>query len=392
MRYLDKNRLAKNIEARMAADIADGRVGGAGICVMQDGEEVYKGYFGVKTQAGREEIGDDTIFRLASMSKPITAVAALIQCERGLLSLDEPISRLLPDFAEMQVAVIEDDKMRVVGTSKTPLTVRHLLSHTNGLGTGPGCAMAAGPMTAEDMSDPAHAVAYHARTALEFEPGTAQFYSAFAAFDVVGRLVELTSGKSFAEFLKDEIFDPCGMKDTTFAPTAEQWTRFIGMHDRIPGAGQPNDPAVPGQSIDSPTTEGCVFEYFPTTQMMGGAGLAATLPDYVRFSEMLTAGGILDGKRILSPEWVRAMGTPTVPVEIMPDPIRWGLGVRVISADGYQMPKNCFGWSGAYGTHFWIDPDNRISAVYMKNCRYDGGAGAATAFLFEQDVYAAMKD
>ena len=134
-----------------------------------------------------------------------------------------------------------------------------------------------------------------------------------------------------------------------------------------------------------------VFEALPCAWCSGGAGLAATLPDYVCFAEMLRRGGRTEsGMEILPAELVRAAGTPTVPTSIMGDPQRWGLGMRVISSDGHWMPKGCFGWSGAYGTHFWVDPANDLIAVYMKNSRYDGGSGAVTAAHLEQDVYASF--
>jgi CubicO group peptidase (beta-lactamase class C family) len=135
-----------------------------------------------------------------------------------------------------------------------------------------------------------------------------------------------------------------------------------------------------------------IFENIPVTQCCGGAGLASTLDDYVIFGEMLTHGGTYHGLRILSPESVKKMGSVQVTDAIMPPPQQWGLGVRVITADNYQMPKDCFGWSGAYGTHYWSDPANKITAIYMKNSGYDGGSGALTSFLYEQDVYASFEE
>ena len=231
----------------------------------------------------------------------------------------------------------------------------------------------------EDRLDLAHVTEFLSHTCLAFEPTTYQYYSATAAFDVAARMVELTSGMPFDQFVEENIFRPCGMTDTTFAPTPEQWSRMIVMHNR-----------QDGKSVDAPTVPGCVFEDFPVTWFSGGAGLAATMPDYVRFAEMLCRGGVAEGGRVLSERLVQAMGTATVPETVMPKPQQWGLGVRVITGD-YQMPLGCFGWSGAYGTHFWVDPVNRITAVYMKNSRYDGGAGSRTSVLFEQDVYGAAE-
>lgn len=382
MKKLNKEKLEEAIRRRMAEDQADGRVGGAGICVMQDGQEIFKDYFGRKSYDKGEDMGDGdrVIFRLASMTKPITTVAALIQVDRGLLSLDQPISQVLPGFAHMYLGGFDDGHNLVrMGEARTPLTLQMLLNHTNGLGCMEVGNTQFGRMSREDRQDLAHVTEFLSHTCLSFEPTTYQYYSATAAFDVAARMVELTSGMPFDRFVEENIFRPCGMTDTTFAPTQEQWSRMVVMHNR-----------QDGKSVDAPTVPGCVFEDFPVTWFSGGAGLAATMPDYVRFAEMLCRGGVAEGGRVLSERLVKAMGTATVPETVMPKPQQWGLGVRVITGD-YQMPLGCFGWSGAYGTHFWVDPANRITAVYMKNSRYDGGAGSRTSVLFEQDVYGAAE-
>jgi CubicO group peptidase (beta-lactamase class C family) len=175
------------------------------------------------------------------------------------------------------------------------------------------------------------------------------------------------------------------MVNTTFIPTEEQWSRFIVMHSRREEDGH-------GISEDGATQPSCIFENFPITWFSGGAGLCSTLPDYVRFAEMLVNFGRLpDGTQLVPEELIREMGTPWVPFEVMPAWERWGLGVRVITDERHWLPVTTFGWSGAYGSHFWVDPVNKITAVYMKNSRYDGGAGSQTSIHFEQDVYACLE-
>ncbi len=386
MKQLDKKALAARLDARMAEDLAACRIGGAGICVIQGGEVLYKKYFGKKSFATGEALddsnGDRTVFRLASMTKPITAVAALIQVSRGLLDLDEPIEKWLPAFAEMNIGALDEKgDIVVTGRAKTKLTLRILLNHTNGVGSmAVGDKQMAG-MTKEDRQDIAHVVEYIGHSVLAFEPASAQMYSPVWAFDVVARMIELTSGMDYATFLQKNIFEPCGMVDTTFAPTDDQWTRMVAMHNRVEEDGV-------ARSVDHPMPEGCVFGDLPTTWFSGGAGLASTLPDYMRFADMLRRGGITaDGVRILPAEWVRAMGTTVIPEHIMPCGERWGLGVRVIMPIHPWMPADCFGWSGAYGTHFWVDPSNDLVAILMRNSAYDGGAGAAAACNLEKDVY-----
>lgn len=386
MKQLNSQLLAELLDKRMADDQADGRVGGAGLCVTQDGREVYKKYFGYKNQTDRIPMddGDSVIFRLASMTKPVTAIAVLIQVSRGLLDLDAPITNLLPQFSDMYVGALEDGKVVAKEPAKRLLTPRILLSHQNGLSAGE-IGNAQGLGTEEDRQDLEHVVNFFSTIKLDFQPTEAQMYSATAAFDVCARLVELTSGMPYNEFVKKEIFEPLGMLNTTFTPTENQWSRFITMHNRREEDGH-------GVSEDGATVSGCIFENFPLTWFSGGAGLCSTLPDYVKFAEMLVSGGKCpDGTQLVPEALIREMGTPWVPFEIMPAWERWGLGVRVITDERHWLPVTTFGWSGAYGSHFWVDPVHKITAVYMKNSRYDGGAGSQTSIHFEQDVYAALE-
>ncbi len=386
MTYINPQDMTARIDARVADDLANARIGGVGICVAQGGEIIYKKYHGIKSCATGEPLddanGDRTVFRLASMSKPITAVATLIQVSRGLLDLDEPIEKLLPAFAEMNIGALDENgNIILTGKAETKLTPRLLLNHTNGVGSLEVGAKQIANMTPAEMQDVPHVVECISRSVLAFEPGSAQMYSPVWAFDVLARLIELTSGQDYATFLRENIFEPLGMVDTTFAPTPEQWSRMIIMHGREEQDGV-------AHSVDFPMPEGCVFSNFPTTWSSGGAGLASTMHDYCLFADMLRRGGVsADGVRILPEALVREMGSYQVPEHIMPYGERWGLGVRVITAIHPWMPEGCFGWSGAYGTHFWIDPANDLSVVLMRNSSYDGGAGARFACNLEKDVY-----
>lgn len=389
MTYINPEQLAMRLEKRMAEDIADARIGGAGLCVMQGGKVLYKKYHGLRHYAAETpltaENGDSTMFRLASMSKPITAVAALIQVSRGAFDLDEPIERLLPAFSEMNIGELDEEgNIRIVGPARHKLTPRILLNHTNGVGSMPVGDKQFGAMTREDKQDIAHVVACIEKSVLAFEPTEGQMYSPVWAFDVIARMIELTSGVDYASFLKKNIFEPVGMPDTTFAPTDEQWSRMISMHNRVERV-EKDGKFVCGEV---PRPAGCVFEDFPVTWFSGGAGLASTLPDYVRFAEMLRRRGVTEsGERIVPAALIEEMGRTVIPEHIMPYGERWGLGVRVIMPTHPWMPAGCFGWSGAYGTHFWVDPTNDLTAVLMRNSAYDGGAGAVAACNFEKDVY-----
>ena len=388
MKYLNREKLTALLEKRTAEDMADGRIGGTGLCVMQDGKELYKAYNGKWSYEDDIPLtdgnGDGTIFRLASMTKPITAIATLIQVSRGKLGLDDPITELLPQFSDMWVGELKDGVVVAKEPAKKLLTPRMLLSHQNGLHAG-DLGNRQGIGNDEQRQDLTHVVDYFSTIKLDFQPTEAQMYSPTAAFDVCARLVEITSGMDYNTFVTKEIFEPLGMANTTFIPTEEQWDRFIKMHTRTEADGV-------GVSGDGPTHPGCIFEDFPLTWFSGGAGLCSTLPDYVKFAEMLVNGGKLpDGTQLVPEELIRDMGTPCVPFEVMPAWERWGLGVRVITDERHWLPVTTFGWSGAYGSHFWVDPVNHITAVYMKNSRYDGGAGSQTSIHFEQDVYACLE-
>ena len=381
MRKLNAEKLNALVDARVNADIESGKVGGAALCVVQDGEILLHKTYGYQNATTKEPLREDAMYRLASMTKPITAVAALIAEEQGLLSIDDELCKYIPAYAHMKIGHVEEGKAVYDKDAETPITIKHLLSHTSGIGTLEIGDLAWAQMPADKAQTPEGVMDWFADKMIAFEPYTAQWYSPVVAFVAVARIIEIVSGMDYNAFLKKYLLDPLGMNDTTFAMTEEQKARMIAMHNYTEEQG---GFAVP-KSVET------IFENIPVTQYCGGAGLAATLDDYVKFGEMLTHGGTLGGVRILSPESVNKMGSVQVTDAIMGPPQQWGLGVRVITAE-YQMPIGCFGWSGAYGTHYWSDPENKITAIYMKNSGYDGGSGALTSFLYEQDVYASFEE
>lgn len=375
MKKLNPDLLKQNIEKRIKADVECGRVGGAAVKVMQNGETLYRADFGYSDCDSKTPIESDTIFRLASMTKPITAVAALIQVSRGLLDLLDPIDKFLPEYAELDIGVIEGGQVVRTGRAHSKVRVLHLLTHSSGIGTLEVGDLQLAQMKPENMRSIETVVDYFSRAAIAFEPYTMQTYSPVVGFDVLARIIEITSGMSYSEFVKKEIFEPLGMNDTTCIPTNEQWQRVVCMHNYVDGKG-----------ISADVGKRYVFGGFPITYNCGGAGIVSTVEDYSKFASMLLCGGEYNGVRILPEELVRSMGTPHLPSEIMPFREIWGLGVRVIVSDAYILPIGSYGWSGAYGTHFWIDPENKIVAIYMKNSYFDGGSEASTACSFEADV------
>ncbi|MBE6696581.1 MAG: beta-lactamase family protein, partial [Ruminococcaceae bacterium] len=278
--------------------------------------------------------------------------------------------KYLPEFEDVRVVTVDGDDH---GTVKKDVTVLHLLTHTSGLGT-------AKPdrMTDADRVDLEATVRYYIGQGLDFEPFTKQAYSGVAAFDALGLIIERVTGVGYADLCRREIFEPLGMTDTTFAPSREQWSRMTVMHNR-----------TIGKSRIGNTYDGCVFERFPESHAPAGAGLASTLGDYVKFGEMLQN----EGAGLVSKESFGLYRTALVPDSVMNNDLHnWGFGVRVITSEDYgPLPVGTFGWSGAYGSHFWVDPVNRVTAVYMKNSRFDGGAGNRSAKAFEVAVFDALE-
>jgi CubicO group peptidase (beta-lactamase class C family) len=358
--------LRENIEKEAKYDFENHKVFGSAYLVGR-GDETITLCFGNISLHSEHSVTNKTLFRLASMTKPITAVATLILAERGLLSLDDGVDRYLPEFREVKIIDAE-------GNARPPRsipTLRHILTHTSGIGSN---YEKLSDMTQADRATLDAAIAYYRSKGLDFEPGTTQMYSGVAAFDVLTKIIETVSGRDYLTFLKDEILLPLGMTDTTFLPTEEQWSRMVRMHNKRDG-----------ESAEFAMHDGCVFESTPATHFLGGAGLASTLSDYAKFARMLLRKGTLDGVRILSEQSVALMSTPYFPTS---DNESWGLGVRVITSEGYpHLPVGSFGWSGAYGSHFWIDPQNDLFAVFMKNSMFDGGAANKSAVGFERAVY-----
>ncbi len=372
--------LRENLEKRMAKDLEENNVGGGAVIVEYEGETVYRSFFGKVSPEG-EAVTDKTLFRLASMTKPVTAAASLILIDRGLLSLEDAVDKFYPAFSVMKVGRGGKEY-----TDKK-ITVENLLTHTSGIGSGAVWLDTVEKLNSENIRDVESFIKLLSGEPLSFVPGTLQEYSGVGAFSVMTGIIQKLTDMPYEDFLKKEIFAPCCMENTTFVPDKDQWSRLIAMHDKT----------AAGYGVGK-TYEGCVFEMFPAENFLGGAGLISSADDYLNFARMLLNKGVFGGKRILSESVrilsecaVKNMAAPHVSADIQPGSQRWGLGVRVITDESYgALPTGTFGWSGAYGTHFWIDPVRNVIGIYMKNSKYDGGAGAVTSANFEKDVNGAF--
>lgn len=359
----------------------------AGVCagVWLNGQPVYEVCLGQRDPENGVALTPDTLFRLASMTKPVTGTAVMQQVEKGLLELDAPLSRWLPRFEKMQVAVATPEgEILAVRPAQQPITLRMLLTHSSGLGSGPAGDIQFNRLQ-QQFSGPVNlekAVDAYADFVLDFQPGTTQLYSPVMAMDVLARLVELTSDEPYADYVKKNIFEPLEMPDTTYAPTPAQQARVMKLVDAQNGSLLPVDVA-----------DDCGFTGLPEGFTSGGAGLFSTLEDYSRFARMLLNNGEFNGQRILKKETVDAMATPQLPEDFwgITRYFNWGLSMRVCpeqKAPGQPLTPGSFGWSGAYGTHFWVDRTKNLTAVYLSNLADGGGSGAPTAFEFERDVMA----
>ncbi len=374
MRKLNFGKVQENIRAHVSAVIGQKVLPCASVLVYQENGGFYREEFGFSDISKREALKSDALFRLASMSKPITAVAALILVDRGLLSLEDPIEKYLPEFSKLFVGKIENGEVVEEIEAITAVTIKELLTHSSGIGSGDIGAKDFLAIPVEERATLETAMPHYAKCRLEFEPKTSSDYSPFIGLDILSRIIEIVSGKAYDRFLKEEIFDKLGMRDTTFVPTRSQWDRMVRFATD-----------EDGKCVSEPLDTTRVFEHYPLTFFSGAAGLASTMDDYFAFAKMLLNEGEYNGVRILNVDTVRAMATPQLSKEVLPPPQVWGLGVRVITDETYgTLVKNCYGWAGAYGTYFWVDPDNKIIAIYMRNV-HDGEQGYTNSRL-EGDV------
>ena len=384
MKKLDGLFLEKILRLHADENIAYGNIGGAAMVVAQGGEIVCSIFRGYKNVTAKDPLVPGTMFRLASMTKPVTGVACLIGLQNGWFSLNDKLSDYLPDYGRMSVGRL-DEQGRPVPDRKAgkDILIKHLLTHSSGILSEDPFGLRQGDfIPASAQATVADMVAYcGAHTYLSFEPAEKTAYSGYAAFDALARIIELKSGLTYAAFVQKNIFEPLEIADLTFEPTEDQWQRMSVMCDK----------AVGGYVTIEMGRH--TFEQFPLGYHCAGASLAGTIEDYHKFAEMLRQNGRYRGRSLVSPEMVRLMKTAYVPdgTPGRSETESWGLGVRVTLSDPV-LPPGTFGWSGAYGTHFWVDQANGITAVYMKNTRWHDSHGRGeTGLQFERDVMSALK-
>lgn len=349
------------LDAAMKRLVDDKQVADLVTLVERHGKIVDFNAYGVLDVRKSDAAQKDSIFRIYSMSKPVTGVAMMMLYEEGKWQINDPVSRYIPEFARLKVYTGKnEDGTPKLEDARRSMTMRELMTHTAGLGYVLSAANPVDKMIIDgnilNANAPLQAMIDGlAKTPLLAQPGTRWSYS--IAVDVQGYLVEKFSGMPFGEFARKRIFEPLGMKDTGFYVPKEKLARLALVHT---GAGA-------NLAVDTNRPDPAVIPLGPS----GGGGLFSTAMDYARFCEMLLQGGQLNGVRVLAPRTVEMMRTNHVnpdPLKTMPAGTGWGMDFQVVTdaaAAGEAVSDGTFSWFGIAGTWFWIDPVKDLAFVGM---------------------------
>jgi CubicO group peptidase (beta-lactamase class C family) len=378
------------ITATLKADADKGVIPGAVVLVARHGKVVLFESVGVRNPETKAPMTKDSIFRIYSMSKPITSVAAMTLFEEGRFSLAEPVSKYIPQLGGLKVGVEKLDASGKPTLELVPaqrnMTIHDLFRHTSGLTYGFFGNTLVKKMYVDnkvwnDYPSNAELIDRLAKFPLAYQPGTTWDYS--HSTDVLGRVVEVISRQSLYQFEKERLLDPLGMKDTSFYVTDKS------KQDRIVEP-FPNDRNF---GIDADFNDPRVAQAWES----GGGGMVATAMDYARFAQMLLNGGTLDGKRILSPKTVTYMGADHLGTSINPGSLYlpgagfgFGLGFAVRKDAGVSPFAGTVGelnWGGAGGTYFWVDPKEDLFVVFMMQSPKQR---VPYRYLLKEMVYAAV--
>ena len=365
----------QRITAMLQTYLADQKLAGMSALVSHRGQVAYQTCLGMMDLEANKPVQCDTIFRIASMTKPVTSIAAMLLYEQGAFNLNTPVSQFIPAFKHVEVFAGETGAGLKLEKLTRPLTMRHLFTHTAGLSYGWDLNHPVdklyqqmsefGPRRHPNatLKDTVMALT---RLPLHFQPGTRWKYS--LSIDVIGHIVEIISGQSLDRFFDDNIFKPLGMPDTAFYVPSEKMPRLAKVYGHVGDSPQlEHIPVVFTEALPH-----------PPAHLIAGGGLFSTLPDYARFAQMLVNGGELDGVRLLSPTTVTMMETNQAPAEALPYGFSendlyhagygYGIGMRVlmdVAATGMAGSVGEFGWDGAFSTYFWIDRHEQLFGVLM---------------------------
>jgi CubicO group peptidase (beta-lactamase class C family) len=360
---------AKRIQDVLAGMVADGRAAGASVLIWKDGREAYFGTAGFADREAQRPMSRDTIVQIYSMTKPVTGVALMQLWEQGKFGLDDPLSRYLPEFESVQVYAGKDASgSPIYRAASRPIIVRDVMRHTAGFAYGPGDTPAheayvkADPLSLDnDLNEMGRRLA---KVPLLFEPGTRWSYS--IAVDVQALLVEKLSGQPFADYVRQHVLDPLGMRDTAWREPDKRLSRLAALYRK-----------TDGKLVRAPDESTRRLNFHNNRLTGGGFGLASTLDDYMRFARMLLGRGELDGTRILKASTVRLMSVDQLDPRITERhflPSKGSVGFGFDLAVRHSQPQTQeenrgavgeFFWDGAASTLFWVDPANHLATVFF---------------------------
>jgi CubicO group peptidase (beta-lactamase class C family) len=359
----------ERIDALLQRYVDENRVAGAVALVLRDGKPVYERAVGWADKEANRRMTTDTIFRIASQTKAITSVAVLALMEEGLLGLNDPVSRFIPAYAKTTVAVVGENGTVTTVPARRQITLRDLLTHTAGISYGTdrnigplyeakglGPAAGFGWYTADKDEGVCDTMERLASLPFTAHPGERYVYGYNT--DILGCVVEKVSGTTLDAFIRTRILDPLDMKDTGFFLPADKRNRLAAVYSSSNGAIT--------RSPDGPRGQGNYVEG-PRRNFAGGAGIVSTVRDYSRFLEMIRNGGALDGVRILAPRTVALMTHNQIGALHSPNGMGYGLGFQTtdrVGANGLD-PVGAYGWAGAYGSVYRVDPNAGITILLM---------------------------
>ncbi|MDO8801735.1 serine hydrolase [Phenylobacterium sp.] len=376
---LDAGRLERITDHIERNYIGPQKIAGAQIAVSRHGHQAYLKSFGSMDLERNKPMMDDAIFRIYSMTKPITSIALMTLYEKGYFQLNDPVSRYVPSWKTHRVWVSGEGEAMVTEAPKRAVTFKDVLSHTGGFTYGGGLPGVGDQHPVDKIYRGLKVRSAGSNdTMMEFldklgqvpllyHPGERWMYS--LATDICGALVEVISGKPFAQYLQEEIFGPLGMKDTSFFVAADKIDRFCANYQRGP------DKKL--KVIDDPVTSAFAAE--PGFKS-GGGGLTGTTADYMRFCEMLRRGGELDGHRVIGPRTLEMMhmnhlagGKDLTQMaiggfsETANEGVGFGLGFAstMSQTQTASLGTGDYYWGGAASTIFWVDPKEDLSVVFM---------------------------
>jgi CubicO group peptidase (beta-lactamase class C family) len=383
-RVVDRAAVAR-IDSTLRRFVDSGTLAGVSALVWEKGRQVYYGAYGMADREARVPMARNTIVQIFSMTKPITGVALMQLYEKGAFQLDDPVSKYLPEFADVRVyAGADGSGAPILERPRREMTIRDLTRHTAGFATS-GDNPGVGPLlAAADPLNRENTLAQMAerlgRVPLWFQPGERWAYG--PSVDVQAYLVEKLSGEPFDRYVREHILDPLGMRDTRYVVPESDLGRFAALYQRRDDGTLTRQPDALARAFNS--------RRWPLTP--GSWGLTSTLDDYMRFARMLVNGGVLDGVRILRPETVRLMATNHLPESVTERsflPSKGQVGFGIDFAVRLHPPASAaenngvvgeFFWDGAASTLFWVDPVNDVTAVLFTQLVPFDGVGLHKGF------------